>query len=116
MGYNAKVLREGVHPIQIAHPLYMGPLETIVIVIRGLVRGAAFELIVKSKDSPLVGAITSSIYLRPTVTPRMRIPRLRGTPAGGARFFRPDVEGRSPEDSGLPMDPPIPHDPARVSH
>ena len=39
----------------------------------------------------------------------------RSTPAGVPDFC-PDVEGRSPEDSGLPRDPPTPHDPVRVSH
>ena len=42
--------------------------------------------------------------------------RRQKAPRQGCSLFSPDVEGRSPEDSGLPTDPPTPRDPARASH
>ena len=79
--------------------------------------GDAFELIVKSKDRFTPCGCHHAIYLLASHrNPKDEDPPAAWHPGRGCSFFRPDVEGRSPEDSGLPMDPPIPHDPARVSH
>ncbi len=111
MGYYAKVSREGVHPIQIAHPLYMGATGDYSNSHKGGWSGVTYLSITTMKREPLVGAIMPSIYLRPTVTPRMRIPRLRGTPAGGARFLDRMSRGVAPKTPGyqwIPLSPTTP--------